>query len=193
MPIHAIDSSNEDCANVEGSLYVKQGMEARLKPAAELASSLAEKLSDGHALRRWDGEMGNYKTHLDWMYEHAKIYADPAKQGFRHYGEHSGIVYEIDDALTAAAGGDGYFRLSGELDISPELLIAQVMDARSLGEMDPTVMYMHFLHRYAEDPRSRLCLWIAAPGFPFEWRMGLDLTTWRVDADGVFWQVNRYQ
>lgn len=45
------------------------------------------------------------------------------------------------------------------------------MDATSLGELDPTVMYMNFLHRYVEDPRSSLCLWIAAPGFPFQWRM----------------------
>lgn len=167
----AAAAESQQCDGSAASLYERPGQEDRLKPVAPLVSSLSDKLMDNYMLRRWDGTLGTYATHLEWMYQHAAVYTDAAKDGFRHYGEHNGITYEIDDELTKAGGGDGYFRLSGEIDIPPELLIAQVMDATSLGELDHTVMYMNFLHRYSADPRSRLCLWIAAPGFPFEWRM----------------------
>ena len=181
----------QECEST-GSLFVREGQEERLKRTDRLLSNLNSngKLTDDAVLRRWDGELGNFQTHLNWMLEHAKSYTDVHKKGFRHYGQHNGITYEIEDELTKSGGGEGYFRLSGEVDISPELVIAQVMDAQSLGELDPTVMYMNFLHRYTTDRNSRLCLWIAAPGFPFQWRMGLDLTTWKVDENGTYWQVN---
>lgn len=170
--IVSVSSAAEKQCETDGfSLFVRDGMEARLKPTEGLVFAVSEKLRDGYMLKRWDGVLGTFDTHLDWMYQHAREHTDPAKDGFRPYGEHSGIIYEIHDELTKAGGGDGYFRLSGEIDVPPEALVAQVMDATALGELDPTVMYMHFLHRYNSDPRSRICLWIAAPGFPFEWRM----------------------
>lgn len=161
----------KQCNSTVSSLYVRKGQEKRLQPTEGLLAALASKQSDEYMLRRWDGVLGTFDTHLDWMYQHARRFTDPGTPGFRGYGTHSGIQYEINDELTKIGGGDGYFRLSGEIDIPPEGLIAQVMDSDALGELDPTVMYLNFLHRYSADPRSRMCLWIAAPGFPFQWRM----------------------
>mgnify|MGYP003386937695 CR=1 FL=1 len=174
----------EQCS---GDLFIRSGQEKKLESLK--LDSVTSKLSDDYQLKRWDGELGNYTTHLDWMYQHAKEYTSVDKEGFRPWGEDHGVKYEIHDDLTQAGGGDGYFRLNGEVDIPPELLIAQVLDAQSIGKLDPTVMYMNMLHTYG-DKKSKLCLWIAAPGFPFNWRMGLDLTTWRKDDTGVYWQLS---
>lgn len=184
MAVPAAGDHNEQCS---GDLFILPGQEKRL--LALNLDSVTSKLSDDYQLRRWDGQLGNYTTHLDWMYTHAQEYSDPQKDGFRPWGKAHDVVYEIHDGLTKAGGGDGYFRLSAEVDISPQLLIAQVLDAQSIGKLDPTVMYMNMLHTYG-DLKSRLCLWIAAPGFPFSWRMGLDLTTWRRDEHGNYWQLS---
>ncbi len=47
---------------------------------------------------------------------------------------------------------------------------------------------LEFLKTYA-DRRTSLCLWQAAPGFPFVWRDGLDVSSFHKDSDGVWWQV----
>jgi hypothetical protein len=182
-----MDSDMNKSEQCSGDVFVRPGLERKL--SALKLNSVTSKLSDDYQLRRWTGDTGNYETHLDWMHEHAKEYTRPDKDGFRPWGEAHGVKYEIHDEMTKTGGGDGYFRLSGEVDISPQLLIAQVLDAQSIGRLDPTVVYMNMMHTYG-DGRSRMCLWMAAPGFPFDWRMGLDLTSWRVDSEGVYWQLS---
>lgn len=125
--IGSVAAEESQCAGGAALLYARAGQETKLKAAEALVASLSDKLSDEYMLKRWDDVDGTYAVHLDWMYRHARKYTDSAVEGFRHYGEHSGITYEINDALTERGGGDGYFRLTGEVDISAELLIAQVL------------------------------------------------------------------
>jgi len=175
--------ASENCAI--DSIMKKQGYEKQLKPAEDLALSLRDKLTDDYVLTRWNGVRGTVDDHANWMLDNIKSLCDSS--AFRPYGSIHGITYEIHDNLTKESDGDGLFRLRGVVDIPADVIVAMVLDPITRGLLDYTMMYINCVHRYT-DQKTKLCIWIAEPGFPFQWRDGLDISTWTMDDSGVYWQ-----
>jgi len=123
----------------------------------------------------WDGSNRTAYNHIEWALDHVRAHTLGDVSGFRDYGEHHGVTYEIHDGLTAAGEGAGYFRLSADLDVAPAAFASLVMDAPLIGEMDETVRALDFVTAYP-DGQTWLCYWRAAPGFPFWDVDGLDLS-----------------
>ncbi|GBG34293.1 Hypothetical Protein FCC1311_105162 [Hondaea fermentalgiana] len=165
--------------------------------------ALKPKCRDDAVFKRWDGVEATAKDHLDWMRDHAREFADPDKAGFVPQGVKDGVVFEIHPEMTRQGNGNGYFRVSGEVDISPELVVALALDAETLIAEDKTMRYVKMIHSFGDSGQTHLGFWVAAPGLPFNmqdpidmytlvpfaWRDSADLSGWRRDADGTLWQI----
>lgn len=165
-----------------GNRFVRQGYELKLKSLTDrLIRDLEEKgaFSDEYLFTHWDGTTtGKYNDHLEKMYDHVRAMTSEDAIGFSLGGIYDGldIQYELHEELTKQAGGVGYFRLSGDLDLPPQMFVAIMQSGEMLGRLDDTVRMMHMVHTFS-DKKSILSLWVAAPGFPFLWRDGLDGTS----------------
>jgi len=191
----------------EGNVYFKPGyrhfFESTKDAPLRGMHPLIRWARDWQKFMRWDGVRGTAKEHLDWMYEHTKEFCDLNNvAGFVSVGSTKGIKFEKHEELSNQGDGYGYFRLSGEIDISPEMLCAIALNVETLGKLDKTVRHLHLVQKF--DSQNRLCFWTASPGLPFNlqdgfdllnlmpcsWRDGLDFTGWRKDDEGNFYQVS---
>lgn len=64
--------------------------------------------------------------------------------------ELDGVIYEIHKEMTDKGKGAGYFRLRAEIDTSPELFTAMMMEAKILGELDHTVRCLDYIAAYPD-------------------------------------------
>ena len=116
---------------------------------------------------------------------HVKANTLDTSPGFARVGGSKGIVWEEHSQLTAASGGDGYYRLSGELSVPASLMTALLLDPTKTGCMDQTVATLDFFQPL--DGTSWLAYWCAMPpGGLFAWRDGVDLTCYEVEGDSIF-------
>mmetsp|Transcript_17046 Transcript_17046/g.33335 ORF Transcript_17046/g.33335 Transcript_17046/m.33335 type:complete len:308 (+) Transcript_17046:88-1011(+) len=196
-----LNGSNDVCCQMGYDAYFEET--APGTGVAPLLRKVSPKLMDDAIFTRWDGGRDTAEGHLDWMTEHARKYCDVDCPGFEPMGIVDSVVYEMHSGLTHQGNGNGYFRLSGEVDISAELITALALDVKTLISEDKTMRYVNIFHRFGKEDKTRLSFWVAAPGLPFNrqdpinmytlmpfaWRDGMDLTGWREDSDGTIWQV----
>lgn len=145
--------------------------------------------------KRWDGVEGSAQTHLTWMYNEAKsLMSKERSNEFRHYGEKNNCTYYIHDELTASGDGYGLFKVEGVLKLEPKDMVAACFDFKTIAKADKTVVFMKFLKFYEkkeeDEPSSAAAYWCNAPGFPFYYRDGVDLTGYKKDDDGILWQFS---
>lgn len=142
---------------------------------------------------RWDGTTGTAHEHMKWMLEQAKsLISEERQDEFREYGEKRGCKYFIHDELTKNGQGYGFFKLQGTLKLEPKDMVAACYDWDTLAESDKTVVLMKTLKIYQEEEGGPFCAavyWCNAPGFPFYYRDGLDLSGYAKDEDGTLWQI----
>lgn len=156
---------------------------------------------------RWDGNLATAQEHMYWMKGQAESFmSDERHSEYRLYGEHRGVEYFIHDEMTAAGKGYGFFKLTGTFDFEPKDLLACMFDFGLTVEMDDTVVLMKILATYyqndkteskAHNPFVTAAYWSNAPGFPFMYRDGVDLSGYLVDhdtsGDGIgstIWQLS---
>lgn len=152
---------------------------------------------------RWDGTPGSAQEHIHWMKEQAKSFMSEERHGeYRRYGQHKGVEYFIHDELTNAGKGYGFFKLVGTYDFEPKDLLACMFDFGLTVEMDSTVVLMKILSTYyqnddtknkgdtAHNPFVTAAYWSNAPGFPFLYRDGVDLSGYLIDGDSTVWQLS---
>mmetsp|Transcript_20927 Transcript_20927/g.37069 ORF Transcript_20927/g.37069 Transcript_20927/m.37069 type:complete len:297 (+) Transcript_20927:79-969(+) len=169
--------------------YVKKGFEKRMKEArAPSLASLKSKFGDDAVLTRWDGVEGTAAEHIAWMLEQAQTLTHPDCQGFEGKTDYRGIKYEMHTNKTREAGGSGFFRLSGKIDLTPETVVALAMSMTAMSGTDETVLLLDTLYEYS-DKKTALVQWVNEAGFPFHWRDGVDVSSWTRDENGVYWQV----
>jgi hypothetical protein len=127
-------------AALDAASYARAGQEALVQRLSRpVKESLRGKLGQGVVLERWDGARGTAEEHASWMLLKTRELVAPDAPGFKPWGAHEGVTYEMHEALSAEAGGAGLFRLSGTIEIPPELATALLMHAGYLGLMDETV------------------------------------------------------
>lgn len=146
---------------------------------------------------RWNGTLATAQEHMFWMKEQAKSFMSDERHGeYRRYGEHKGVEYFIHDELTKAGNGYGFFKLVGTFDFEPKDLLACMFDFGLTVEMDSTVVLMKILGTYyhenndntnkaknAHNPFVTAAYWSNAPGFPFQYRDGVDISGYLIDDD----------
>ncbi|CAJ1950834.1 unnamed protein product [Cylindrotheca closterium] len=144
---------------------------------------------------RWDGTQATAQQHMYWMKEQAQSFMSDERHGeYRRYAEHKGVEYFIHDELTKAGKGYGFFKLVGTFDFEPKDLVACMFDFDLTVEMDDTVILMKNLKTYYQNnkqeetnrvhnPFVNASYWSNAPGFPFLYRDGVDLSGYLVDDD----------
>jgi hypothetical protein len=140
---------------------------------------------------RWDGVEGSAEAHMEWIYKEAKsLMSEERLKEYRNYGEKNGVKYSINDELTSKGRGYGFFKLEGTLQLEPEDMVASMFNFAQIAESDPTVVFMKALKTY-KNPKDFVTAsyWCNAPGFPFQYRDGLDLSGYKRDDDGVMWQL----
>mmetsp|Transcript_29515 Transcript_29515/g.43141 ORF Transcript_29515/g.43141 Transcript_29515/m.43141 type:complete len:282 (-) Transcript_29515:452-1297(-) len=143
---------------------------------------------------RWDGVVGTAHDHMDWMHQQAKSLMSEERKGeFREYGERNMCKYFIHDELTQEGDGYGFFKIEGTLQLEPKDLLACCFDFKEMPEIDATVVMMKVLKTYLGekkgDPFCAAVYWANAPGFPFYYRDGVDLSGYKKDDDGTVWQL----
>ncbi|KAL3945209.1 MAG: hypothetical protein SGBAC_000682 [Bacillariaceae sp.] len=159
---------------------------------------------------RWDGTLATSQEHMYWMKEQAQSFmSDERHSEYRRYGAHKGVEYFIHDELTKAGKGYGFFKLVGNFDFEPKDLLACMFDFGLTVEMDDTVVLMKILGTYYQNhkhhdktnkthnPFVTAAYWSNAPGFPFVYRDGVDLSGYFIDDDtsgdgigGTVWQLS---
>lgn len=147
---------------------------------------------------RWDGAVGTAQEHMAWMKAQAQSFmSDERHAEFRPYGKRKGVQYYIHDEMTARGNGYGFFKLVGTFDFEPKDFIACMFDYRLIVEMDETVVLMKTLQTYTQEQKGHnpfvtMCYWCNAPGFPFQYRDGLDMSGYLLDGgdDGTLWQLS---
>lgn len=148
---------------------------------------------------RWDGTVGTAQEHMQWMKEQAQDFMSKERHNeYRRYGERKGVQYYIHDEMTRQGNGYGFFKLVGTFDFEPRDLVACMFDFELTVAMDPTVVLMKSLETYAIDrkghnPFVSLVYWCNAPGFPFMYRDGLDLSGYLPDDSDngmTLWQLS---
>ena len=138
----AVDECSAEAreAALDAASYVRAGQEALVQRLSQpVKESLRSKLGQGVVLERWDGARGTAEEHASWMLSKTRELVSPDAPGFKPWGAHEGVTYEMHEVLSAEAGGAGLFRLSGTIEIPPELATALLMHAGYLGLMDETV------------------------------------------------------
>lgn len=143
---------------------------------------------------RWDGVEGTAESHMDWLNDQARsLMSDERSSEYRAYGEKRGVKYFIHDEMTAKGGGYGFFKLEGTLQIEARDMVASMFDFHQTAESDETVVLMRNIKTYKEKgdgPFVAAAYWCNDPGFPFYYRDGLDLSGYRKDDDGTYWQLS---
>lgn len=97
--------------------------------------------------------------------------------------------------MTAMGEGFGLFKVEGTIPLEPRDIVAACFDFNTIAESDKTVVLMKFLKIYEqrgeeEEPFTAAAYWCNAPGFPFYYRDGVDLTGYKKDDDGIVWQFS---
>ena len=73
-------------------------------------------------------------------------------------------------------------------------MVACCFDMKGIAAIDRTVVLMKILQKYVgnrqDDPFCLAVYWANAPGFPFYYRDGVDISGYDKDEDGVVWQLS---
>lgn len=144
---------------------------------------------------RWDGVEASAQEHGKWVLEKLRSLTSPEEHGkFRHYGSKKGCKYYIHDEESKKAGGYGLFKIEANLKLEPRDLLAFVFDMEQMKEHDSTIVLYKVVAKYLGekegDPFALAVYWSNNPGFPFQHRDGIDLTTYSTDDDGTMWQMS---
>lgn len=160
-------------------------------PWLENNDNLKRRIRDNQ-WRRWDGVEGTAEFHMEWVQEQtASLLSEERRGEFRPYGGKDGVQYFIHDEMTAAGDGYGFFKLEGTFELDPKDIIACMFDFGLTAEMDDTMVIMKNLQTFVgKDNFIVAAYWCNAPGFPFYYRDGVDLSSFQKDKDGVVWQVS---
>jgi hypothetical protein len=175
-----------------GKKFQKYYGDGKDTPWLDNNKSLQKHISE-NKWTRWDGVEGTAESHMDWIHKQAKsLMSDDRQDEFRPYGKKNGVNYSIHDKLTAEGNGYGFFKLEGTFKIEPKDMVACMFDFGRMVDMDDTIVMMKILKTYEQKNKSfvNASYWCNAPGFPFYYRDGLDLSGYKKDEDRVFWQFS---
>lgn len=181
-------------ATAVGKAYQKTHGDGTITPWLDDNENLQESLKENRWIR-WDGVEGTAESHLDWLQEQAKsLMSEERREEYRPYGEKNGIKYYIHDELTAKGQGYGFFKLEGTLQLEPKDMVASMFNFDQTAESDATVVLMKVLKTYSfrqssSRPFVTAAYWCNAPGFPFYYRDGLDLSGYKVEGK-TLWQLS---
>ena len=149
--------------------------------------------------KRWDGTVGTAREHMEWTKRQVQSFFSKERQcEFREWGKYDGCQFYIHDKLTNEGDGFGLFKIEGRTyDVEPKDVLRKVFDVHNIVEHGSTCVYYKMLKTFAGtnrgDPYCSAVYWSEAPGFPFYYRDGIDLTGYlkddNDDDDGTIWQL----
>lgn len=144
---------------------------------------------------RWDGFKGTARQILLNTLEIVKTAVNETpQQGWISLGKSStgGIEYSYHQQRTEQGNGNRFFKLiSPILKISPQLMIAAMLDPHAVGAIDHTVRNTRMLKKM-NDGKTFVYQVVAEAGPRplFSDRDDVGLTGWEKDADGTYWQMS---
>jgi hypothetical protein len=145
---------------------------------------------------RWDGKKGTAREILlDTLSIVKTAVNETPDQGWISLGTSStnGIEYSYHDERTKQGNGNRFFKLVSPIlkGISPQLMIAAMMDPHAVGAIDHTVRNTRMLKKMP-DGKTFIYQVVAEAGPRpiFSDRDDVGLTGWEKDQDGTYWQMS---